>query len=193
MMSCQTTARRAVHDSVRAMTRSVLAATLAALVLGSCGGSPPPPPAPVAPPHTVVAAGSNGSAPAETGSVLSAEVLAREPVANTATVKHILISWNDLGDAFGGNIDPRAAKRSKADAEATVRSLLKQIQAGGDFDEIMKANSEDLGSARSGRAFTVTPDAQLVIEFRQLSLRLQPGEVGVCQSDFGFHIIKRIN
>lgn len=44
----------------------------------------------------------------------------------------------------------------------------------------------------SGRAFTVTPDAQLVIEFRQLSLRLKPGEVGVCQSDYGFHIIKRI-
>jgi parvulin-like peptidyl-prolyl isomerase len=74
-----------------------------------------------------------------------------------------------------------------------VRSLLKQLQAGGDFDALMKTTSEDVGSARSGRAFTVTPDAQLVIEFRQLSLRLRPGEVGVCQSDFGFHIIKRIN
>ena len=55
----------------------------------------------------------------------------------------------------------------------------------------MKENSEDLGSAASGRAFTVTPDAQLVIEFRQLSLRLKLDEVGVVQSDFGFHIIKR--
>jgi len=31
-----------------------------------------------------------------------------------------------------------------------------------------------------------------VIEFRQLSLRLNVGEFGVIQSDFGFHIIKRI-
>jgi len=126
-------------------------------------------------------------------SVLSAEILAREPLANTATVKHILISWNDLADNFQGHLDPRAAKRSKADAEAEVRSLVKQLQGGADFDTLMKANSEDTSSAMSGRTFTVTPDAQLVIEFRQLSLRLKAGEVGVCQSDFGFHIIKRVS
>src|SRR5262249_27535148 len=125
--------------------------------------------------------------------VVSTDILAREPVANTASVKHILISWNDLADAFGGRIDPRAAKRSKPDAEAQVRSLVQQLKAGADFDQLMKANSEDLGSAASGRSFTVTPDAQLVIEFRQLSLRLNPGEFGVVESDFGFHIIKRIN
>jgi len=125
-------------------------------------------------------------------SVVSADILAREPVANTAQVKHILISWSDLAEAFGGHLDPRAAKRSKGDAEAEVRSLVKQLQGGADFDTLMKAHSEDLGSASSGRAFTVTPDAQLVIEFRQLSLRLSPGEFGVIQSDFGFHIIKRV-
>ena len=170
------------------MTRPVLAkAAIAALVLGGCSGSPGgptmssklnPEPTPVASPTA--------------SSVVSNDILAREPVANTATVKHILISWRDLADAFGGRLDSRAEKRSKADAEAEVRSLLKQLREGADFDALMKANSEDLGSAMSGRAFTVTPDAQLVIEFRQLSLRLQPGEFGVCQSDFGFHIIKRI-
>jgi hypothetical protein len=125
--------------------------------------------------------------------VVSVDILAREPVSNTATVKHILISWRELGDAFQGHLDPRAEKRSKADAEAEVRSLVKQLQDGTDFDTVMKAHSEDVGSAMSGRTFTVTPDAQLVIEFRQLSLRLRPGEIGVCQSDFGFHIIKRVS
>jgi hypothetical protein len=129
--------------------------------------------------------------PASSPSVVSEDILAREPVANTAMVKHILISWSDLAEAFGGRLDPRAAKRSKADAEAEVRSLLKQLEGGADFDRVMKTSSEDTSSAASGREFTVTPDAQLVIEFRQLSLRLNPGEVGVCQSDFGFHIIKR--
>src|SRR5262249_27179260 len=61
-------------------------------------------------------------------SVVSTAILAREPVANTATVKHILISWRDLADSFGGRLDPRAEKRSKADAEAEVRSLVKQLQ-----------------------------------------------------------------
>lgn len=123
--------------------------------------------------------------------VVSKDILDREPVSNTAMVKHILISWADLADTFQGRQDSRAAKRSKTDAETEVKKLLEQIKAGGDFDKIMKENSEDKGSAMSGTPFKVTPDAGLVIEFRQLSLRLQLEEVGVCQSDFGFHIIKR--
>ena len=124
--------------------------------------------------------------------VISQAILEREPLANTAQVKHILISWKELAEAFGGRQDPRGAKRTKADAETEVKSLLGQIKAGGDFVALMKANSEDLGSAQADKIFTVTPDAQLVIEFRQLSLRLKVDEVGVCQSDFGFHIIKRL-
>jgi hypothetical protein len=125
-------------------------------------------------------------------SVVSEDILAREPVANTAQVKHILISWADLAEAFGGNQDERASKRTMAEAETQVKSLVTQLQAGGDFDMLMEQWSEDKGSAKNKRPFTVTPDAQLVIEFRQLSLRLNVGEMGVCQSDFGFHIIKRI-
>jgi len=177
----------------RAAVRIAVAAALAA-----CSGTSSAPAAASKPtePTTTSAAGSSGGSAAGSAaesSVISNDILAREPVANTASVKHILISWSDLADAFGGRLDPRAAKRSKADAEAEVRSLIKQLQGGADFDALMKAHSEDTGSASSGRAFTVTPDAQLVIEFRQLSLRLNPGEFGVIQSDFGFHIIKRIS
>lgn len=136
----------------------------------------------------------NAPAPIATNSaVVSADILAREPLVNTAEVKHILIGWKDLADNYNGHLEPRAAKRTKADAEEAVRNLLAQLKSGTDFDSLMKANSEDTGSAQSGRPFTVTPDAQLVIEFRQLSLRLHVGEWGVCESDFGFHIIKRYN
>jgi peptidyl-prolyl cis-trans isomerase D len=137
--------------------------------------------------------GKNTEIPKESSSpVVSQAILDREPISNTAQVKHILISWKDLGDAFGGRQDQRAQKRSLADAENEIKSLVGQIKAGGDFDTIMKSHSEDLGSAASGRPFTVTPDAQLVIEFRQLALRLKIDEIGVCQSDYGFHIIKRV-
>jgi PPIC-type PPIASE domain len=164
---------------------------LGALVLGGlvlvagCPGSPDGP--------TITGKPTTAELQPASSPVVSTEILAREPVANTANVKHILISWNDLAEAFGGRLDPRAAKRSKADAENEVRSLMKQLQSGGDFDTVMKAHSEDTSSAASGRVFTVTPDAQLVIEFRQISLRLNPGEIGICQSDFGFHIIKRVD
>lgn len=174
------------------MTRSALAAiaigALTAMAVGGCSGGPGGPPIKNKPTTEPTPPAATPAA----SSVVSSDILAREPVANTATVKHILISWRDLADSFGGRLDPRAAKRSKADAEDEVRSLVKQLQDGADFDALMKAHSEDVGSAMSGRAFTVTPDAQLVIEFRQLSLRLKPGEFGVCQSDFGFHIIKRV-
>lgn len=181
------------------MSRPRSVAALAAACLIACAGSKGGPsasnPTSTAP-ATSAPAGDKAPvepvAPAES-TVISAEVLGREPLANTAMVKHILISWRDLGEQYGGHLDPRAEKRSKADAETKVRAVLKQLAEGADFDTVMKAESEDLGSAMSGRTFTVTPDAQLVIEFRQLSLRLRPGEVGVCQSDFGFHIIKRIS
>jgi hypothetical protein len=166
------------------LVQALIAIAIATLAAMSCSGSP-------GGPTINNKLNTNELAPA-VSSVVSTDILAREPLANTATVKHILISWHDLADSFGGRIDPRADKRNKADAEAEVRSLVKQLQEGADFEAMMKAHSEDIGSAISGRAFTVTPDAQLVIEFRQLSLRLRPGEFGVCQSDFGFHIIKRI-
>ena len=124
--------------------------------------------------------------------VVSRDILEREPVANTAQVKHILISWKDLADTYQGRLDPRAAKRDKAAAEAEVKSILEQLRGGADFDTLMKTHSEDPGSASTARAYAVSPDAQLVIEFRQISLRLKVSEIGVCQSDFGFHIVKRI-
>jgi peptidyl-prolyl cis-trans isomerase D len=124
---------------------------------------------------------------AQSSDVTSADILAREPVANVAQVKHILISWKDIDTAT-----ERAKARTKAEAEALVRSLMTQIKAGADFDMLMKEHSEDPGSASSARAYDVSPDAQLVIEFKQLALRLDVGEVGVVQSDFGFHIMKRI-
>ena len=174
------------------MIRSVLGLLAAAcLVSGAvasgsalgCSGSPGGP---------TINSKMNSDQPPPVSPVVSSDILAREPITNSATVKHILISWRDLAEAFQGHLDQRAEKRSKADAEAEVRALVKQLQDGADFDAVMKQHSEDVGSAMSGRTFTVTPDAQLVIEFRQLSLRLKPGEFGVCQSDFGFHIIKRI-
>jgi hypothetical protein len=130
--------------------------------------------------------------PPPMSSVVSRDILDREPVANSAQVKHILIGWKDLAEAYQGRLDARAAKRDKAAAEAEVRSILEQLRGGADFDALMKTHSEDLGSASTARAYAVRPDAQLVIEFRQLSLRLKVSEIGVCESDFGFHIVKRI-
>jgi peptidyl-prolyl cis-trans isomerase D len=122
-----------------------------------------------------------------TSPVVSSDILAREPITNAAEVKHILIGWKGTDDS-----DARATARTKHDAEAQVKTVMDQVNAGTDFDSLMKQFSEDPGSAGNGRAYKVAPDAQLVIEFKQLGLRLKVGEVGVVQSDFGFHIMKRV-
>ena len=124
--------------------------------------------------------------------VVSTEILRREPVANRTRVKHILIGWNDLAGNYQGGIDDRAAKRSKADAEAHVDQLLGQLGAGVEFDVLMKAHSEDSGLAANPDGYEVSPDAGLVLEFRQLGLRLKVDEVGVVETGFGFHIMKRV-
>ncbi len=119
----------------------------------------------------------------QSSDVVSGDILAREPVSNTAQIKHILIGWK------GTDQDPRADKRSKAEAEGVVKGLMAQIKGGADFDALMKQYSEDPGSASLAKAYTVSPDASLVIEFKQLGLRLQLNEVGVVESEYGFHIM----
>src|ERR1043165_721176 len=151
-----------------------------ALVLVACSGSPGGP--------SMNNHMGGGTEPVpQSSEVISADILSREPVANSAVVKHILIGWKDMDGS-----DDRAKKRTKEDAEGVVRSLMTQIKAGASFDMLMKQYSEDPGSAANARSYPVTPDAQLVIEFTQLSLCLNVNEVGVVQSDFGLHIIKRV-
>jgi parvulin-like peptidyl-prolyl isomerase len=152
------------------------------LLFASCSGSP-------GGPSQMNSTMNGGPEPVpQSSGVVSADILSREPLANAAQVKHILIGWNDGGEQK----DPRAQKRTKKEAEDQIRSLMTQIKAGADFDALMKQWSEDPGSASSARSYAVAPDAQLVIEFKQLGLRLKVGEVGVVQSDYGFHIMKRV-
>ena len=124
--------------------------------------------------------------------VITTDILSREPVANHTRVKHILISWSALAPNFGGEQDPRAGKRTKEDAEAQVESLMTQLSGGADFDVLMKAHSEDSGLATNPDGYEVSPDARLVLEFRRLGLRLKLDEVGVVETSFGFHIMKRV-
>src|SRR6185503_5336489 len=75
----------------------------------------------------------NAPEPVAQGSdVVSEDILAREPVANNAEVKHILIAWKDLDNA-----SERAKTRTKQEAEALVKQIMGQIKSGADFDTLM--------------------------------------------------------
>jgi hypothetical protein len=124
--------------------------------------------------------------------IQSNDILGREQVTSRAEVKHILIGWRDLAPNYQGKLEPRAAARSREQADALATELLARVRAGEDMDALMRQYSEDQGSAQTGKSYTVTADAGLVFEFKRLGMRLGVGEAGLVQSTFGWHIMKRI-
>ena len=154
-------------------------APAALLALGACAHATPPPaaaPCPYAQAHD---------------GTQSYEILCTDPIAVHVKVKHILIGWAALA-APEHPVDPRAAARTKPQAQALARQLLAELRAGAPIEPLMARYSEDPGSARSGIAYDVSPGAQLVSPFKSLSLRLHPGEAGIVESAFGLHVIQRV-
>lgn len=117
----------------------------------------------------------------------SSDILGRKQVTEKAKVKHILVGWTELNAG-----DERAKKRTRAELDALVKKTVAAIKKGGAIEPLMKELSEDPGSAEKGTSYDVTPDAGLVEPFKKLSLRLEVKEVGVVRTDFGFHIIQRV-
>ena len=72
-----------------------------------------------------------------------------------------------------------------------MKETVAKLKKGEKIEPLMKSLSEDPGSAATGEGYDVTPDAGLVEPFKQLSLRLKVGEVGVVKTQFGIHIIQR--
>lgn len=123
----------------------------------------------------------------------SEAILARDPVTDRALVRHVLISWDAKAPIYQnrGGQDPRGLERSVTQANALAQELAQRASGGEDFAVLMRDYSEDRGSAGTGRAYPVSTDANLVEPFKALSLRLNVGEVGVVESDFGYHVIVR--
>lgn len=130
--------------------------------------------------------GSTGSS-----SIESTAILERDPVTDSCRVKHILIAWKELASVLG-RLDEKTAARSQEEAEKLSQDLLEQLNDGADIDKLMAEYSADPGSAQTGRAYPVTPEAGLVAPFKALSLRLNKGEAGIVRTRFGYHIIQRV-
>lgn len=126
-------------------------------------------------------------------SPVTEEVIERYAATEHAVVRHILISWGEKAPAysFRGGQDPRGEVRSREEANRLVHALIARFNKGIEFEVLMKDFSEDRGSAATGRAYTATPTASLTAPFRDMALRLNPGETGVVETDFGYHIMLR--
>ncbi|MCE9579035.1 MAG: peptidylprolyl isomerase [Deltaproteobacteria bacterium] len=130
--------------------------------------------------------------PAPAPDIDSKDILARTATSPEVDVKHVLIGWKDLGAAYRGHLDPRAAKRTADEAAALAKEVADKLKAAPDsIDALIKQYSEDPGGS-SGDPYTIDADSQMVPPFKNLSLRLQMKEVGIVKSPFGYHVIERV-
>ncbi|MEO8701290.1 MAG: peptidylprolyl isomerase [Kofleriaceae bacterium] len=120
-------------------------------------------------------------------SLNSTDILTRTKINDSVKVKHILLGWKGANT----NKDKRGKERDRPALEKLVKETVAKLKKGDKIEPLMKELSEDEGSAAAGTDYPVTPSAGLVPPFKNLSLRLNKGEVGVVKTQFGIHIIQR--
>ena len=74
--------------------------------------------------------------------------------------------------------------------EAKMDSIKTVIENGGDFAEIAKEKSEDVGSAIEGGDLGWFKEGQMVPEFNDACFDGKVGELVIVQSQYGFHLIE---
>ena len=84
----------------------------------------------------------------------------------------------------------QATAADQAEAKRRIDSLYQVLIAGADFAETAKAYSQDPGSAREGGMLPWLHKGQLVQEYEDVALALQPGEMSrPVLTPVGYHII----
>ena len=115
------------------------------------------------------------------------------------TVQHILVG-------FEGTVPGKNITRNQVEAKLLAEDLFKRVQAGEDFDELVKQYSDDKFPGIYKMAnFDVPADMSqgvfsrggMVRAFGDVGFPLEVGGVGLAEYDpatsqFGWHIIKRV-
>src|SRR5580704_15578125 len=100
-------------------------------------------------------------------------------------VSHILIKTPLPGP------DGKVDEKGVTDAQHRAEDILKQIKAGGNFEELAKKYSEDPGSAKEGGSLGFVQRGRTVPEFEKAAFSLPKGQIsGLVKSSYGFHIIR---
>jgi peptidyl-prolyl cis-trans isomerase D len=100
-------------------------------------------------------------------------------VPEQARARHILIQV-----ASGADAKTDAAAKAKAD------DVLKQLKAGGKWDEIAKKYSDDPGSKDSGGELGFAQRGRMVPEFDKAIFSQPINDIEIVKSQFGYHIVQ---
>ncbi|MBC8259171.1 MAG: peptidyl-prolyl cis-trans isomerase [SAR324 cluster bacterium] len=100
------------------------------------------------------------------------------------TASHILIT-------FEGSLRA-TSKRDRKEARKLAEKILQDLQSGQDFAEMARQHSDGPSGPKGGDLGRFVR-GQMVPEFDQVVFELAPGTVSeIVETQFGFHIIKRI-
>lgn len=94
-----------------------------------------------------------------------------------ATARHILIGTNE-----------EMSEEEREEAEQRANDILRRVEEGEDIGELAAIYSEDPGSADNNGEYTF-PRGMMVTEFEEWAFSAQPGEIGMVESQFGYHIM----
>ena len=102
------------------------------------------------------------------------------------TARHILIMYQ------GSMRAPESVTRTKEEAKALAEEVLQMVQAGNDFAELATQYSDGPTKVRGGM-LSPFGRGKMAPSFEDAAFALKKGEVsGVVETDFGYHVIKRV-
>ncbi len=105
--------------------------------------------------------------------------LSEYQVPEQAKSRHILIK-----------VAPGADAKTDAAAKAKAEDVLKQLQAGGNWNELAKKYSDDPGSKDSGGELGFAQRGRMVPEFDNAIFTQKIGDIKIVKSQFGYHIVQ---
>jgi peptidyl-prolyl cis-trans isomerase D len=115
----------------------------------------------------------------------------------TVPVADIERAYNDNLDQYStpeqiraSHILLRTEGKDEAAVKARAEDVLKQAKSGADFGALAKKYSEDEASAKNNGDLDYIARGKMVPEFDQAAFAMQPGQVDLVKTQFGYDIIK---
>ncbi len=116
---------------------------------------------------------------------------------NYLRAKHILISKEDANATDGeaaadATPGPATEDEQGRKGEDLAKALLDRAKGGENFDELIAKYNSDPGMASNPDGYVFT-DGTMMKEFEDCVKSLQPGEFGICETSYGYHVIQRLS
>lgn len=81
--------------------------------------------------------------------------------------------------------------REKSEAEAIATEILGKVKAGADFEQLTKQYNEDPGVEQFKNGYYFTK-GEMIEPFENAVYSLNEGEITMVETDYGYHIVKRL-